>query len=252
MLRRVFAVIVILLAVLLRPTLGEEGMYPITSLAKLNLKAKGLKIDPASIYNPKGRSLIEAVVQLERVHRLVRLARRPDHHQSPLRLRRRAGGEQRGEGLPDQRLPGEGADRGDPGARHDCPDHRGDARRDLRRHERREGRDGPDRAGEGNRCADRGTDQAGAEGPAGQDHRDLRDAGREVLRDVHLDDAARRPPGLRAAPVHWRVRRRGRQLGVAASHWRLLLRAGLRRARREAGRATRRPTCPTTRSGSSR
>ncbi len=64
MLRRVFAVIVILLAVLLRPTLGEEGMYPITSLAKLNLKAKGLKIDPASIYNPKGRSLIEAVVQL--------------------------------------------------------------------------------------------------------------------------------------------------------------------------------------------
>ena len=62
--RRVFAVIVILLAVLLRPTLGEEGMYPITSLGKLNLKARGLKIDPATIYNPKGTSLIAAVVQL--------------------------------------------------------------------------------------------------------------------------------------------------------------------------------------------
>ena len=41
--RRAFAVAVILLTVLLRPTVGEEGMYPITSLAKLNLKAKGLK-----------------------------------------------------------------------------------------------------------------------------------------------------------------------------------------------------------------
>ena len=46
------------------PLTGEEGMYPITSLAKLNLKAKGLKIDPAAIYNPKGTSLIEGVVQL--------------------------------------------------------------------------------------------------------------------------------------------------------------------------------------------
>ena len=75
--RRVFAVIVILLAVLLRPTLGEEGMYPITSLAKLNLKAKGLKIDPASIYNPKGMSLIDGDRQLGRLHRFVRLAGGP-------------------------------------------------------------------------------------------------------------------------------------------------------------------------------
>ena len=29
---------------LLRPTAGDEGMYPITSLSRLNLKAKGLKI----------------------------------------------------------------------------------------------------------------------------------------------------------------------------------------------------------------
>ena len=62
--RRVFAVFAILLAVLLRPTLGDEGMYPITSLSKMNLKAKGLKIGAAEIYNPKGTSLIEGVVQL--------------------------------------------------------------------------------------------------------------------------------------------------------------------------------------------
>jgi hypothetical protein len=62
--RRIFLVSAILLTLLFRPATGEEGMYPISDLAKLNLKAKGLKIDPASIYNPKGTSLIEAVVQL--------------------------------------------------------------------------------------------------------------------------------------------------------------------------------------------
>ena len=65
--RRVFGVLVViasLLSVFLLPTLGEEGMYPITGLSKLNLKAKGLKIDPAEIYNPKGTSLIEGIVHL--------------------------------------------------------------------------------------------------------------------------------------------------------------------------------------------
>jgi hypothetical protein len=62
--RRVFAIFVLVLAVFLGPVLGEEGMYPITSLSKLNLKQKGLKIAAEDIYNPKGTSLIEAVVQL--------------------------------------------------------------------------------------------------------------------------------------------------------------------------------------------
>jgi|WetSurMetagenome_2_1015567.scaffolds.fasta_scaffold55135_1 hypothetical protein len=62
--RRFAFVLALLLAALLHPVVGEEGMYPITSLARLNLKSKGLKIDPASIYNPKGTSLIQAVVQL--------------------------------------------------------------------------------------------------------------------------------------------------------------------------------------------
>jgi hypothetical protein len=65
--RRVFAVSAILLSFFLLSATGEEGMYPITGLSKLNLKAKGLKIDPAAIYNPKGTSgtsLIEAIVHL--------------------------------------------------------------------------------------------------------------------------------------------------------------------------------------------
>jgi hypothetical protein len=44
--------------------LADEGMYPISEIHKLNLKAKGLKIDPKAIYNPNGVGLIDAVVQL--------------------------------------------------------------------------------------------------------------------------------------------------------------------------------------------
>ena len=61
---RIALVATLFVAVLLGPVLGEEGMYPITEIGKLNLKAKGLKIDPASIYNPKGTSLIEGIVNL--------------------------------------------------------------------------------------------------------------------------------------------------------------------------------------------
>ncbi|MFB3855472.1 MAG: S46 family peptidase [Vicinamibacterales bacterium] len=62
--RRLLAVWGILSVLLFVPAAGEEGMYPITELSKLDLKAKGLKIDPATIYNPKGTSLIEAIVSL--------------------------------------------------------------------------------------------------------------------------------------------------------------------------------------------
>ncbi|MCX6132668.1 MAG: S46 family peptidase [Ignavibacteriales bacterium] len=52
------------LIVVLQLVLADEGMYPISELYKLNLKAKGLKIDPKAIYNPNGIGLIDAVVQL--------------------------------------------------------------------------------------------------------------------------------------------------------------------------------------------
>ena len=62
--RRLFLVSAIFICLLFRPVVGEEGMFPISEIAKLDLKAKGLKIDPASIYNPKGVSLIEAIVSI--------------------------------------------------------------------------------------------------------------------------------------------------------------------------------------------
>ena len=64
MFKRLFFASTLLLFCLLQPTTGEEGMYPITELSKLNLKAKGLKIDAAEIYNPKSTSLIEGIVHL--------------------------------------------------------------------------------------------------------------------------------------------------------------------------------------------
>jgi len=50
--------------VLLNLALADEGMYPISEIRKLNLRAKGLKIDPNEVYNPKGVSLIDGIVQL--------------------------------------------------------------------------------------------------------------------------------------------------------------------------------------------
>ena len=205
--RRVFAVIVILLAVLLRPTLGEEGMYPITSLAKLNLKAKGLKIDPASIYNPKGRSLIEAVVQLSGctgsfvspdgliitnhhcVFGAVQAASSVEKDYLTNGFLAKARTEELQARGMTARITEEMRD-----VTADVMSAVKDAMDPIERAKAIDARTA-------------GTHQAGAEGPAGEDDRDLRDAGREVLRDVHLDGPARCPPGLCPAPLHWRVRR---------------------------------------------
>jgi hypothetical protein len=64
MFRRVLVVVVLLFAALLRPTIGEEGMYPITSIGSLKLKDRGLKIGVNEIYNPGGTSLIDGIVSL--------------------------------------------------------------------------------------------------------------------------------------------------------------------------------------------
>jgi len=42
----------------------DEGMYTPDQIAKLPLKARGLKISPEEIYNPRGGGLSEAVVRL--------------------------------------------------------------------------------------------------------------------------------------------------------------------------------------------
>ncbi len=43
---------------------AEEGMWPISEIHKLNLRAKGLEIDPKEIFDPDGLSLIYAVVNV--------------------------------------------------------------------------------------------------------------------------------------------------------------------------------------------
>ena len=46
------------------PASPEEGMYPLSEIDKVDLVKAGLKIDPKEIYNPKGISLVDALVQL--------------------------------------------------------------------------------------------------------------------------------------------------------------------------------------------
>lgn len=42
----------------------EEGMFPLSEVHKLDLKAAGLKIDPNEVYNPNGISLVDALVNV--------------------------------------------------------------------------------------------------------------------------------------------------------------------------------------------
>ncbi len=43
---------------------ADEGMYPLSEIPRLNLQEKGLKIDPALIFDPSRHSLLFAVVQM--------------------------------------------------------------------------------------------------------------------------------------------------------------------------------------------
>ncbi len=43
---------------------ADEGMYPLSEIHKLNLKAKGFKVTAKEIYNPKGISLVDASVNV--------------------------------------------------------------------------------------------------------------------------------------------------------------------------------------------
>jgi len=43
---------------------ADEGMYPLSEIHKLNLKAKGLKVSPQDIYNPGNVGLIDAIVNI--------------------------------------------------------------------------------------------------------------------------------------------------------------------------------------------
>lgn len=58
-----FLLLLLAMCVLLAAT-PDEGMYPISDILKLDLRAKGLQIDPKEIYNPEGVSLIDGIVQV--------------------------------------------------------------------------------------------------------------------------------------------------------------------------------------------
>ncbi len=42
----------------------DEGMFPLSEISKLDLKKAGLKIDQSEVYNPKGLSLVDALVNV--------------------------------------------------------------------------------------------------------------------------------------------------------------------------------------------
>jgi hypothetical protein len=59
-------IFIIALALCLAPALhGEEGMFPLSEIHKLDLKARGFAIEPAELYNPKGVSLIDGIIDLD-------------------------------------------------------------------------------------------------------------------------------------------------------------------------------------------
>jgi len=43
---------------------ADEGMYPLTQLNEVNLRAKGLTITAQELYNPQGTSLVDAIVNI--------------------------------------------------------------------------------------------------------------------------------------------------------------------------------------------
>jgi len=67
MLKKIFLTFLFLVGFLFSNSLADEGMWLLDQIDKLpidSLKAKGLKLNPEEIYNPKGGGLSDAIVQL--------------------------------------------------------------------------------------------------------------------------------------------------------------------------------------------
>ncbi|MBN2415147.1 S46 family peptidase [bacterium] len=63
--RMLFFLLTALFIVAIGPvSLADEGMYPISELHKLNLKAKGLEMDLKDLYNPNGVSLMDGICKV--------------------------------------------------------------------------------------------------------------------------------------------------------------------------------------------
>jgi len=46
------------------PLSAEEGMWPLSEIQKLDLAARGLRMDPLALYNPRGVSLVDGIINL--------------------------------------------------------------------------------------------------------------------------------------------------------------------------------------------
>ena len=64
MIQRLTTLLVLLILIGAHSTFAEEGMWPMSEIHKLNLKAAGLEIEPEQIYNPDSPSLIDAIVKI--------------------------------------------------------------------------------------------------------------------------------------------------------------------------------------------
>ena len=62
--RAVLGYLVLTLLILTPQLPADEGMWPLSELPRLNLKEKGLRMDPALIYDPSRQSLLYAVVEV--------------------------------------------------------------------------------------------------------------------------------------------------------------------------------------------
>lgn len=56
--------ITIFLASLVPLLTAEEGMFPLSEIHKLDLESKGFQVDARDLYNPRGTSLIDAIINL--------------------------------------------------------------------------------------------------------------------------------------------------------------------------------------------
>ncbi len=63
--KKLFLVVALIATLITSRAEGEEeGMYPLSMISKLNLKAAGLQIDPEELFNPGKGGLVDALVRL--------------------------------------------------------------------------------------------------------------------------------------------------------------------------------------------
>ena len=210
------------------------------------LQELGVKIEAAALSDPLAAAARRGGLA-RRLHGVVRVARGAGRHQPPLRAGRAPaqldpGGQPRRE-----RLPREDARRRALGRPHAA--RHGRAGVHGRHREMRDGLDEINDPGARKDEVEKRQEAAGRRVREGSPGTALRRAQLLRRRGVAADREPRDPrraPGLRPAPRDRQLRRRDRQLGVAAPHRRLLVLPRVRRQGRQAGRllAGQRPVPP--------